>query len=1062
MKQIKLGFVAVLVLGLFFNAFSPIVTALDNEETVQNEQSTDVNISTEEAGTTDNNVVGEEDTTNNNSDIPVPSKNNLGAVLYAAPVTLPAPINQAFPDAKLAAAIAQAVYNNASAVNNTVSQTQLNSIQNLSIGQTPGADVLEQLTAYAGFNNLKSLSIAGSVVVTFPANFDASQFPNLETLSLTYLNNTTLPDFQFPKLKSLSLSSMNLLTELIDYSGIPLLETINVNYANALVNVADFSHVPNLKSITISSAGNLKSIPDFQYLPNLTSMNTNYTYLNEALNFSHIPTLISMSHSSKGELPDYDNLPNLTSLSIMGGTFTVVPDFSHLPKLNYSYLWTSSKTLEVPDFHYLPNMKTMTIRGLNDGTTTSPTNTVPDFAYMPLMERFTITGYAIIGVPDFSQMPVLKSLIINNTKLNTVPDFSHIPVLDELSLAENQLTEVPNFSAIPILTKLTITNTLITAFPDFDQLTKLVTLYIYNNKITTFPDWNMPDLQTLHAATNYINTIPEFTNMKNLRQLTLTSNALPTIPNLNLPNLTTLLLDKNRLSSLPALDLLPKMTSFTVAGNALPELPQRVINFSTANLTPQSVSQTLTVEAGNDFTTDLPIVNQLKPKISGFAVYSARIDNKNVTIGPIDSNMIVPTSTLAPGKHTVYIGMGASASNTAVSVSYTVNVVDTIPPVITADAAISYEAGSAIPSNVDFIAAVHASATDNIDGSIPVTADLSSLQMNVPGTYTVILSATDKSGNIATYNITVTVVDTTAPVITADAGITYEGGSALPSDAEFLAAIHASATDIVDGNVAVTTDLSRVQMNVPGAYTVVLSATDAAGNTATSNVTVSVVDTTAPVITADATITFEAGSALPTPQEFIALVNGIAVDIVDGNVPLNANMGMIEASKPGTYNVELKAVDAAGNVATFNVDVNVVDTTAPVITADAEITYEAGTALPSEAEFLAAIHASATDIVDGDVAISADFSNVNMNTAGDYVVRLSAVDTAGNESTFDVVVHIIAGNESSNNNSADNGSSENNSAAGLPITGENTFMFLAFGVIALLAGFGVLIYKRRK
>ncbi|TLG72486.1 LapB repeat-containing protein [Culicoidibacter larvae] len=1060
MKQIKWGFVALLVLGLFFNTLSPLVTALDNEETVQNEAATVENTSTEEQSTTDNNVVEEVETTNNNENT-MPS-NKLGAAFYVAPVTLPAPINQAFPDTKLAAAIAQAVYNNASAVNNTVAQTQLNNIQTLSIAQTPGADVLEQLTAYGGYTNLKSLSVTGSVNVTFPDNFDATQFPNLETMSLTYLNNTVLPDFQLPKLKSLSLNSLNQLTELIDYSGVPLLEVININYANALVNVADFSHIPNLKSLSISSAGNLKAVPDFQYIPNLTSLNLTYTYLDEAVNFSHIPALVSLSHSARGELPDYDNLPNLTSLSIMAGTFTVIPDFSHLPKLSYSYLWTGSKTLEVPDFHYLPNMQTMTIRGLNDGTTTTTTNTVPDFAHMPLMKSFTITGYAITHVPDFAYMPVLKTLAINNTKLNVVPDFSYMPELNDLSLAENLLTAVPNFSAIPDLTKLTISNTLITAFPDFDKLTHLVTLYINNNKITTFPDWNMPELQTLFATSNYINVLPEFTNMKNLRQLNLTSNLLPTIPNLDLPNLTTLALNKNRLSSLPALDLLPKMTSFTVAENALPELPQRVLNFSLSSLTPQAISQTLTVEAGNDFTTDLPIVNQLKPKISGFAVYSARIDGKNVTIGPIDTNMIVPTSTLAPGKHTANISMGTSLSNISVSVSYTVNVVDTTPPVITADAAITYEAGSALPTTSAFIAAVNASAIDNIDGVVSVTADLSSLQMNVPGTYTVVLSASDKSGNIATQNVAVHIADTTPPVITADAAITYEAGSALPSTSAFLTAINASATDIVDGSVAVTTDLSAVQMNVPGTYTVVLRATDAAGNTATQNVAVYIVDTTPPVITADAAITFEAGSALPTPQEFIALVNGVAVDIVDGNVPLSADMGLIEASRPGTYNVELKAVDAAGNIATLNVEVHVVDTTPPVITADDAITYEAGTAMPSDDEFLAAINASANDIVDGVVAISVDFSNVNMNVAGDYIVRLSAVDLAGNSSIFDVTVHIIENTDSSDNNSGDNNSSENNQVSGLPITGENTFVYLSFGVIALLAGLGVLIAKRRK
>jgi hypothetical protein len=90
-----------------------------------------------------------------------------------------------------------------------------------------------------------------------------------------------------------------------------------------------------------------------------------------------------------------------------------------------------------------------------------------------------------------------------------------------------------------------------------------------------------------------------------------------------------------------------------------------------------------------------------------------------------------------------------------------VNVVDTTAPVITLN--------GSNPMTVECHTSFTdpgAAATDSCAGSFPASAS-GTVNVNVPGTYTITYNATDPAGNPATpMTRTVNVVDTTAPVIT--------------------------------------------------------------------------------------------------------------------------------------------------------------------------------------------------------------------------------------------------------------------------------------------------------
>ena len=245
--------------------------------------------------------------------------------------------------------------------------------------------------------------------------------------------------------------------------------------------------------------------------------------------------------------------------------------------------------------------------------------------------------------------------------------------------------------------------------------------------------------------------------------------------------------------------------------------------------------------------------------------------------------------------------------------------IDIGPPVVTAPTPIEVEAegpsGTLATSTAIAAFLAGASAVDIVDGPVAVSNDGPAI---FPlGTTTVTFTAADGSGNTGTTTSTVTVVDTTPPAVTPPAPITVEadgpsGTSATTTAiAAFLAG--ASAVDIVDGPVAVSNDAPAI---FPlGTTTVTFSAIDGSGNTGTATSTVTVVDTTPPVVTAPAPITVEGespgGSPATTTAIAVFLDSATAVDIVDGPVAVTNDAPAI--FPVGITTVIFSATDAAGN-----------------------------------------------------------------------------------------------------------------------------------------------------
>lgn len=193
------------------------------------------------------------------------------------------------------------------------------------------------------------------------------------------------------------------------------------------------------------------------------------------------------------------------------------------------------------------------------------------------------------------------------------------------------------------------------------------------------------------------------------------------------------------------------------------------------------------------------------------------------------------------------------------------------------------------------------------------------------GTTMLTATATDELGNSSSLTFGVTVLDTTAPTITVPANITAEATSSAGAPVNFIT----SAIDIVSGNVTPINNPASGSTFPLGVTTVEVEATDAAGNTSSASFTVTVRDTTPPVITVPANIT--TGST--TPSGAVVTFTTSATDIVDGNVTTTSSPESGSLFPLGTTIVTTTATDAAGNSATPKTfTVTVTDQTPPVIT----------------------------------------------------------------------------------------------------------------------------------
>lgn len=313
-----------------------------------------------------------------------------------------------------------------------------------------------------------------------------------------------------------------------------------------------------------------------------------------------------------------------------------------------------------------------------------------------------------------------------------------------------------------------------------------------------------------------------------------------------------------------------------------------------------------------------------------------------------------------------------------VVVTRTVNVVDTVPPVITVlgDDPFTLERFD-----------IYTDAGATVDLGSTLTTDLSNVNNATShgGSFTVVYTATD--GNTAHDVVatrTVNVQDTTPPQIS------------LIGDDPFLMQPYAYFPDIdpgvtLDAGTILLSTVSNIDNAQSGYYQVDYTASDGVNDDVTIRRIVAVDDTISPIIT----ILGDNPYTLERYSEYIDA--GVTLD--PGST-LTSNVSTVNNTVVGSYTVTYVATDGINPDTTEVRTVYVVDTTAPVITLNG-----ASSVNLERYDVFADTDPGVT--IEGGFLSSLDTSLLDNTTQGTYTVTYTAQDDEGNSNVITRSVQVI-------------------------------------------------------
>lgn len=519
-----------------------------------------------------------------------------------------------------------------------------------------------------------------------------------------------------------------------------------------------------------------------------------------------------------------------------------------------------------------------------------------------------------------------------------------------------------------------------------------------------------------------------------------------------------------------------------------PETQNPNVPFAQVNATDNGTIVSFAIVSGNDSD---PFG---LPNDSIFAIDNA--GNLSLTFAGTDTVAAWDFET-APNTFTLGITATDNEGNTSAVQTVTLNVtdVDEVSPVVDANQTISYVENQTVNAVLGTVTASDdiavtgyaiASGNDsnffNIDatGQITITAAGIAGAANdfetTPNRFTLGITASDATGKtsaVQTVSLVVIETDDINPVVAANQTLSYaENQTAGFLIGDIQASDNASVTgfNIASGNgdgFFEIDDFGNLSLTAAGAaamsaandfeltpnsFTLGITASDGAGNTsAITNVTVSVtdVDDTAPVVTANQSFNYQENRTLADTLATVAVTEAVGVTsyaIATGNeagfftIDSTGKITLTEVgvtsiandfdSTPNSFVLGITASDAAGNTSiTTNITLNVtdVDDVVPVVIPGQDLTYNENRIANTTIVTVAAVdngtianYAIASGNSSGFFAIDSS-GNVSLTTPGaasvandfemapnSFVLGITATDTTGNVSTVTIVTVNVA------------------------------------------------------
>jgi hypothetical protein len=323
---------------------------------------------------------------------------------------------------------------------------------------------------------------------------------------------------------------------------------------------------------------------------------------------------------------------------------------------------------------------------------------------------------------------------------------------------------------------------------------------------------------------------------------------------------------------------------------------------------------------------------------------------------------------------------------------------DTTPPTAVITSPVN---GAQVPRGTNVVVAFSCAdeGGSGIASCAGTTANGASLDTSKLGPVSVTVTARDGAGNETVVKHTVTVVDVTAPdisITTPVDGAEYARGAHVAAAYSCADEVNGSGLASCAGDVANGADVDTAEL---GEHTFTVETADNAGNTDSSSVTYTVVDTTGPSISIATPVdgaTYALGQSVSAAYSCADEPGGSGVAACAGPVAAGA---AVDTASLGHKSFTVNATDNAGNPTSKSVGYTVTDQQAPAIT----VTTPADGAVYAPGQRVLAAYACADQPGGSGVATCqgtvANGAQVDTSGFGSHSFVVNATDVAGNASS---------------------------------------------------------------
>jgi len=352
-----------------------------------------------------------------------------------------------------------------------------------------------------------------------------------------------------------------------------------------------------------------------------------------------------------------------------------------------------------------------------------------------------------------------------------------------------------------------------------------------------------------------------------------------------------------------------------------------------------------------------------------------------------------PSGSVFPIGDTTVTCTADDQSGNMVMCEFVVSIVDTTAPLIQCPGDIEAMCSSPKGTPINF----GVSAVDLCDPQPTLVCEPPSGTRFGIGDTLVTCTATDAHGNTSECQFTITIVDDTPPEIACVPSFEVE---CIENNGAIVEYPLPTVFDLCDENPSVACEPPSGTFLELGAHTISCTATDSSGNSASCELTVTVVDTTAPELVCPPNVKAQCEGPNGTVVEYPLPV---ANDACDGQPKVRCVPESGSVFPLGETEVVCTSSDRSGNETQCSFFVQVMDTLDPDMECPQDITVDCDGPDGTIVEF----EVTATDLCDGAVEVSCSPASGSLFPLGQTAVTCEAVDMAGNRTICAFNVNVV-------------------------------------------------------